>query len=110
MVGIGKKVDDKSDQYYAYYRRPQTQGHRQDLGQERGAIPSTVWNTRMRLRDRNLVEMGNFRKPDALNIKNSWGLAGVPPYFGSCKGRGNCGSGDKSYAVDEQAMQSLLPR
>jgi hypothetical protein len=71
LVGVGKKVDDKSDKYYAC------------LEDERNVVKLSarsvdpfrkLLETPDALRDRNLVVFRNFQKPDALDIKNSYGV------------------------------------
>ena len=57
------------------------------------------------LRDRNLVALGNFRKPDALDIKNSYGLLEFRRTSDTQK-PWKLWRGDKSYTVDEPSVQS----
>src|SRR6185437_13515562 len=106
LVGIGKKVDDKSDQYYAYVEDPK---HKDIVKISAKSVARFLQLLQHKgaLRDRNLVELGNFRKPDAINVKNSWGTLEFRRTSETQK-PWKLWRGDKSYAVDEQAMQALL--
>lgn len=113
VVGVGKKVDDKSDQYYAYIDDPQ---HKDivKIGVKSVARFLKLLDKPGALRDRNLVALG-FRKPDAINVQNSWGVlefrraspAAVPGAAPSAE-TWKLWRGDKSYAVDAAAVQSLI--
>jgi hypothetical protein len=106
VVGVGKKVDDKSDQYYAYLDDPK---HKDVIKISAKSIEPFVklLDKPDALRDRNLIALGFSRKPDAIDIKNSWGLLEF------CRGSDTqkpwkLWRGDKSYAVDDSYMQSMI--
>jgi hypothetical protein len=116
LVGVGEKVGANKDQYYAYVDDPQ---HKDIV-----AIPANNVVRLLKLvdkpdalRDRNLVALG-FRKPDAINIQNGYGLlefrrsgsASPPPVPGGTPPpeTWKLWRGDKSYAVDAAVMQSLI--
>ncbi len=116
LVGVGEKVGDKKDQYYAYIDDPQ---HKDIV-----AIPANNVARLLKLadkpdalRDRNLVAFGGFKKPDAINIQNSYGLlefrraaSSSPPPLGGMPAQETwtMWRGDKSYAVDSSAVQALI--
>ncbi len=106
LVGIGKKVDDKGDQYYAYVEDPKHKDIVKIAAKSVARFLQLLEHTGA-LRDRNLVELGSFRKPDAIDIKNSWGVLEFRRTSDLQK-QWKLWRGDKSYAVDEQAMQALL--
>ena len=117
LVGIGKKIDDKKDQYYAYIDDPQ---HKDIVAISANSVTRLLKlaDKPDALRDRNLVALG-FRKPDAINIQNSYGLlefrrAGAsspPPAFPGAPPAPETWKlwrGDKSYAVDAATVQALI--
>jgi hypothetical protein len=116
LVGVGEKVGVNKDQYYAYVDDPK---HKDIV-----AIPANNVARLLKLvdkpdalRDRNLVAPG-FRKPDAINIQNGYGLlefrrsgsASPPPVPGGMPPPESwkLWRGDKSYVVDAAVMQSLI--
>ncbi len=105
LVGVGKKVE-KSEQYYAYLDDPD---HKDIV-----AIPAKNVAPLLKLlekpdalRDRNLVELGTVRKPDAIDIKNSWGLLEFR-HTSDMQKPWKLWRGDKSYTVDEPVLQGLI--
>jgi hypothetical protein len=106
LVGVGKKVDDKSDQYYAYLDDPK---HKDIVKVSAKSVARflQLLEHKDSLRDRNLVALGNFRKPDALDIKNSYGLLEFR-HTSDTQKPWKLWRGDKSYAVDEPAVQALI--
>ncbi len=106
LVGVGKKVDDKSDQYYAYLDDPQ---HKDIVKVSAKSVARFILllDHKDALRDRNLVALGNFRKPDALDIKNSYGLLEFRRTSDTQK-PWKLWRGDKSYTVDEPSVQALI--
>jgi hypothetical protein len=70
LVGVSKKVDDKSDKYYA-----RLDGENTVVKVDAKSVQPLLklLDDPEALRNRTLVDIGNFRQPDALNIKNSWG-------------------------------------
>jgi hypothetical protein len=116
LVGVGAKVGEKKDQYYACLDNPQ---HKDVVALSANSVARLLKlvDKPDALRDRNLVELGGFRKPDAVNIQNAYGLlefrrgaSSSPPLPGGMPPRESwtLWRGDKSYAVDETAMQTLL--
>jgi hypothetical protein len=118
LVGVGDKIGDKKDQYYAYIDDPKHKDIVKISANSVARLMKLVGKPDA-LRDRNLVDLGGFRKPDALDVtSDSWGLLefrrssaaaprmppGMPPPQETWK----LWRGDKSYAVDETAMQTLL--
>ena len=60
------------------------------------------------LRDRNLVALGNFRKPDAIDIKSqAWGLLEFR-HTSDAQKPWKLWRGDKSYTVDAQTIEALI--
>jgi hypothetical protein len=116
LVGVGKKIGDKSDQYYAYVDDPK----------HKDIVKIPVKNVERflkllekpdTLRDRNLVALRG--QPDAIDVKtDSWGLlefrrtaADNPPGGfpqNPQKSSWKLWRGDKSYAVDDSAVQNLI--
>jgi hypothetical protein len=110
LVGVGKKVGDKSDQYYAYL----DDAKHKDIVR----IPASKIEPFIKLldkpdalRDRNLIALRG--QADAIDLKNSWGLlefrrssASPAEQFGQKPWK--LWRGDKSYAVDDTAMQGLI--
>ncbi|HEY7313077.1 MAG TPA: DUF4340 domain-containing protein [Gemmataceae bacterium] len=114
VVGVGKKVDDKRNEYYAYL----------DDSKHKDIVKVPAKNVERflkllekpdALRDRNLVALRG--QPDAIDIKtDSWGLLEFRRTSSSAPGpRGlpaqaswKLWRGDKSYAVDENAVQNLI--
>jgi hypothetical protein len=116
LVGIGAKVGDKKDQYYAYLDNPQ---HKDVIKISANSVAPLVkvLGQDDALRDRNLVDLGGFRKPDAIDVKNSWGTlefrrvsSALPQARPGAPSRETwkLWRDGKSYAVDETAMQTLL--
>jgi hypothetical protein len=115
IVGVGKKVEDKSDQYYAYLDNPQ---HKDiiKIAAKNVARFVKLLDKPDALRDRNLVAFGGFRKPDAIDVKNSWGTLEFRREESSPSGPPGMAAqetwkmwrGDKPYAVDETAVQTLI--
>lgn len=116
LVGIDKKIDNK-DQYYAYVDDPQ---HKDIVAISDSSVARLLKlaDKPDALRDRNLVALG-LRKPDAINIQNSYGLlefrrqtaAAAPPPFPGAPPPPETWKlwrGDKSYAVDAATMQALI--
>ncbi len=106
LVGIGKKVDDKSDQYYACIDDPK---HKDIV---KVAVKNVERFVKLldkpdALRDRNLVALGNIRKPDAIDVKNSYGLLEFRRTSDTQK-PWKLWRGDKSYPVDEPSIQNLI--
>jgi hypothetical protein len=115
LVGVGEKVSKDKDQYYAYLDDPK---HKDIVAISANSVARLLKlvDKPDALRDRNLIALG-FRKPDAINIQNSYGLLefrragpampsfpGGPPPSEPWK----LWRGDKSYAVDPAAMQALI--
>jgi hypothetical protein len=117
LVGVGEKVGDKKDRYYAYVDDPK---HKDIVSISASSVERLLKlaSNPDALRDRNLVALG-FRKPDAINIQNSYGLLefrrqtatttppafpGAPPAQETWK----LWRGDKSYAVDAATVQALI--
>jgi hypothetical protein len=117
LVGIGAKVGDKKDQYYAYLDDPK---HKDIVAVAANNVAPLLklMDKPDALRDRNLAAFGGFRKPDALDVQNSFGLlefrrsgtSTSPPPFGGMPPQETwkLWRGDKEYAVDNAAMQALL--
>ncbi len=114
LVGIGKKID-KQDRYYAYVDDPK---HKDIVAISANNIArlQKLVDKPDALRDRNLVSFSGFRKPDAINIKNSYDLlefrrsSSAPPPFGGMPAQETwkLWRGDKSYAVDAATVQALI--
>lgn len=115
LVGVGEKVGEKKDQYYAYIDNPQ---HKDIV-----ALPANSVARLLQLvskpdavRDRNLVAFGGFRKPDALNVQNSYGLLefrraapSAPPFGGMpAQEAWKLWRGDKAYVVDPSSVQTMI--
>lgn len=115
LVGVGEKVGEKKDQYYAMIDDP---NHKDIVALSVNSVARLLKLVEKTdaLRDRNLVALG-FRKPDAIDIQNSYGLLefrrtgpaapsfpGGPPPQETWK----LWRGEKSYAVDSTVMQSLI--
>lgn len=103
VVGVGKKEGGK---YYAYLDDPK---HKDIV-----KIPAKSVTPLLQLldkpdalRDRNLVELSNFRQPDAIDIKNSWGLLEFRRTSDTQKPWKLWRDG-KSYTVDDQTIQNLI--
>ncbi|MGH7222040.1 MAG: DUF4340 domain-containing protein, partial [Gemmataceae bacterium] len=115
VVGVGKKVDDKNDQYYAYIDDPK---HKDIIKIATKSVARflKLLDKPEALRERNLIALGGFRKPDAINIQNSWGTlefrrsssAAAGPRGMAPQESWKLWRGDKSYAVDETAVQTLI--
>jgi hypothetical protein len=103
LVGVGKKVDDKSDQYYAMLEEEKTVVK---LPAKNVEPLRKLLDNLGALRDRNLVESGGFKKPDAVTIENSYGKLEFR------RGPGSAGwklyRGDTAHAVDEPTVQQLV--
>jgi hypothetical protein len=115
VVGVGKKVDDKNDQYYAYIDDPKHKDIVQIAAKSVARFLKLV-DKPDALRDRNLVALGGFKKPDAITIENSWGKLEFrrtssppsgPPGMAPPESW-KLWRGDKSYAVDAMAVQTLI--
>jgi hypothetical protein len=115
LVGVGEKVSKDKDQYYAYLDDPK---HKDIVAISANSVARLLKlvDKPEALRDRNLIALG-FRKPDAINIQNGYGLLefrrsgppapsfpGGPPPTETWK----LWRGDKSYAVDSAAVQALI--
>jgi hypothetical protein len=115
LVGVGEKVSKDKDQYYAYLDDPK---HKDIVAISANSVARLLKlvDKPDALRDRNLIALG-FRKPDAINIQNGYGLLefrrsgpplpsfpGGPPPAENWK----LWRGDKSYAVDSAAVQALI--
>ena len=121
LVGVGAKVGDKKDQYYATIDNPQ---HKDIVAISANSVARLLKlvDKPDALRDRNLVALGGFRKPDALNIQNGYGALEFrraassplpPPMPGGMpppppQESWKLWRDDKAYAVDDAAMQTLL--
>lgn len=121
LVGVGAKVGDKKDRYYAYLDDSQ---HKDIVALSANSVARLLKlvDKPDALRDRNLVSLGGFRKPDAVNIQNSYGTlefrraassSPPPPMPGGMpppppQESWKLWRDDKAYAVDEAAMQALL--
>ncbi|HTU88931.1 MAG TPA: DUF4340 domain-containing protein, partial [Gemmataceae bacterium] len=72
LVGVGEKVGDKKDQYYASIDDPK---HKDIVAISANSVARLLLlaDKPDALRDRNLVALGS-RKPDAINIQNGYGL------------------------------------
>lgn len=103
VVGIGKKEGDK---YYSYLDEPT---HKDIVKVSAKGVARLVQllDKPDALRDRNLVELSNFRQPDAIDIKNSWGLLEFRRTSETQKPWRLWRDG-KSYTVDDQSMQNLI--
>jgi hypothetical protein len=106
LVGVGAKVGDDKDQYYAYIDDPR---HKDIVTVSVKSVARLLLllDHKDALRDRNLVALGNFRKPDAIDIKNSYGLLEFRRTSDTQK-PWKLWRGDKSYTVDEPSVQALL--
>ncbi|HTU20298.1 MAG TPA: DUF4340 domain-containing protein [Gemmataceae bacterium] len=115
VVGVGKKVDDKNDQYYAYIDDPKHKDIIKIASKSVARFLKLV-DKPDALRERTLVALGGFHKPDAINIENSWGKLEFRRTSSAAAGpRGmappeswKLWRGDKSYAVDATAVQTLI--
>ncbi|HEY7157609.1 MAG TPA: DUF4340 domain-containing protein, partial [Gemmataceae bacterium] len=113
LVGVGEKIGDNKDHYYAYVDDPK----------HNDIVEVPVKNVERflkllakpdALRDRNLIALHG--QPDAFDIKSdSWGLlefrraaASKLPVPSQPKASWKLWRGDKSYAVDDAAMQGLI--
>jgi hypothetical protein len=115
LVGVGEKISDKKDHYYAYIDNPQ---HKDIVSIPVNHVARLLQlvDKPDSLRDRNLVAFSGFRKPDALNIQNSYGLlefrrsSSSPPLPGGMPAQETwkLWRGDKSYVVDTTAVQTLI--
>jgi hypothetical protein len=106
VIGVGKKVGENNSQYYAYLDDPK---HKDVV---RIPVKSVVRLLKLlekpdALRDRNLVTLGGFKKPDAIDVKNSWGLLEFR-HTSDMQKPWQLWRGDKSYAVDEPSIQNLI--
>jgi hypothetical protein len=103
LVGVGKKVD-KADQYYACleddHNVVKVAANKVDSLLKLLADPGA-------LRDRNLVDTSGFKKPDAIDIQNSYGKLEFRHTSGTT-GVWKLYRGDQAQAVDEQAVQQLV--
>jgi hypothetical protein len=112
-VGVAKKVDDKSDQYYAM------------LDDEKSVVKVSAKKVEPlmklldnvgALRDKNLVDTGGFKKIDAIDVKNTYGLLefrhpseSTPDFRQGSENRGwKLYRDDKAQSVDEQAIGQLI--
>lgn len=116
LVGIGEKIGEKKDQYYAYLDDSQ---HNDIVAISANSVARLLklLDTPEALRDRNLFAFGGLRKPDAINIQNGYGLlefrrsgAASPPFPGAPPPQETwtLWRGDKSYTVDAAVMQTLI--
>ncbi|HTU91196.1 MAG TPA: DUF4340 domain-containing protein, partial [Gemmataceae bacterium] len=114
FVGVGEKVGDKKDRYYASIDDPK---HKDIVAISANSVARLLLlaDKPDALRDRNLVALGS-RKPDAINIQNGYGLlefrrsSASPPFPGGMPAQETwkLWRGDKSYTVDAAVMQSLI--
>jgi hypothetical protein len=115
LVAVGEKVGDKKDQYYAYIENAE----HKDIA----TVPANGVAPLLKLagkpdalRDRNLVSLGGFRKPDAIDIQNGYGLlefrrgaaAAASPFGGAPQETWKLWQGDTATTVDSAAMQTLI--
>jgi hypothetical protein len=105
IVGVGKKVGENDSQYYAYIDDPQ---HKDVVRISTKSVARLLKLLEKpdALRDRNLVALG-FKKPDAIDVKNSWGLLEFR-HTSDTQKPWQLWRGDKSYTVDEPAIQNLI--
>jgi hypothetical protein len=117
LIGVGEKVGDKKDKYYAYIDDPK---HKDVVALSVNSVARLLKlvDKPESLRDRNLIALG-FRKPDAINIQNGYGLlefrrigpsSAPPPVPGGMPPpeTWKLWRGDKSYAVDPAVVQGLI--
>ena len=116
LVGVGTKIGYKKDRYYAYLENAE----HKDIA----TVPASGVARLLKLadqpgalRDRNLVSLGGFRKPDAIDIQNGYGLlefrrskpASASPFGGAVpQETWQLWRSDSVVAVDEAAMQAAL--
>lgn len=104
LVGVSKKIDAKGDQYYACLEDDKNVFK---LSASKVEPFQKLLDSPGALRDRNLVETGGFKKPDAIDVQNSYGkleFRKVPSVSGGWK----LFRGDAPQAVDDTAVQKLV--
>lgn len=106
IVGISKKTGENDSQYYAYIDDPQ---HKDVVRISTKSVARLLKLLEKpdALRDRNLIALANFKKPDAIDVKNSWGLLEFR-HSSDTQKPWQLWRGDKSYTVDEPAIQNLI--